>query len=86
MFRALRDSDLPQNTRYSVTVGESQKLTEADWILSDPTEVIATIIMLNESDGYVGSKAIGENFNRNSNSKALPVPRSYLLGSGPRQL
>lgn len=81
MFRALRDSGLPTNTAYCVTIGESQKLTDADWILSDPTEVVATIMMLNDT-GYAGS-VVGEGTRQNSNSKALPVPRSYLLGSGP---
>lgn len=83
MFRALRYSGLPENTVYSVTIGESQKLTDADWILSDPTEVIATIMMLNESDGYSGGDGTGQSDNSKRNSKMLPVPRSYLLGSGP---
>ncbi|CAD6572669.1 MAG: threalose-6-phosphate phosphatase [Alectoria sarmentosa] len=80
MFRALRDSDLPKNTVFSVTIGESQKLTDADWILSDPTEVVATIMMLNESDGYIGGEDTGQS---GSSNRVLPVPRSFLLGSGP---
>lgn len=84
MFRALRDSGLPKNTVYSVTIGESQKLTDADWILSDPTEVIATIMMLNGSARYTGEQGTGQNGNNKGNSQVLPVPRSYLLGSGPK--
>ncbi|KAF6234231.1 hypothetical protein HO173_007651 [Letharia columbiana] len=83
MFCALRDSGLSKDTVYSVTIGESQKLTDADWILSDPTEVIATIRMLNESDGYIGGGGTGQNGNSKRDSKVLPVPRSYLLGPGP---
>ncbi|KAL9071561.1 MAG: hypothetical protein Q9161_004128 [Pseudevernia consocians] len=83
MFRALRHSGLPKNTVYSVTIGESQKLTDADWILSDPAEVIATVMMLNESDGHTGGEDIGQNGNSKRTSKVLPVPRSYLLDSGP---
>lgn len=83
MFRALRDSGLPKNTVYSVTIGEIQKLTDADWIVSDPTEVIATIMMLNESDGCIEGEGTGQNGKSKRSSKVLPVPRSYLLGSGP---
>lgn len=83
MFRALRDSDLPKNTLYSVTIGESQKITDADWILSDPTEVVATIMMLNESDEYIRGKETRQNGDSKRNSRVLPVPRSFLLGSGP---
>lgn len=83
MFRALRHSGLPKNTVYSVTIGESQKLTDADWILSDPAEVIATVMMLNESDGHIGEEDIGQNGISKRSSKVLPVPRSYLLDSGP---
>ena len=81
MFRALRDSGLSQNTIFSVTIGESQKLTDANWILSDPNEVIATTIMLNESDRYDRLEGTKHNGNSKRNSKVLPVPRSYLLGS-----
>ena len=77
MFRALRVSGLPNDTVYSVSIGEDQKLTDADWILSDPSEVVATIMTLNKSDEDHERNCSGEN------SKVLPVPRSYLLGSGP---
>ena len=83
MFRALHVSGLPNKTVYSVTVGEDQKFTDADWILSDPTEVIATIMMLNDSDEHNEGGLIGQNGNSKRNSRGLPVPRSYLLGSGP---
>ena len=83
MFLALRHSGLPNNTVHSVTIGESQKLTDADWILSDPAEVIATIMMLNDSDEHVGEEDTEPNGKNKRNSKVLPVPRSYLLGSGP---
>lgn len=81
MFRALRDSGLPQDTVYSVTIGESQKLTDADWILSDPTEVLATIMMFNETDGHSGGEGTRQD-GKKRNSNVLPVPRSSLLGSG----
>ena len=45
MFRGLRTSNLPQGAVYSVKIGGNP--TEADWYLSDPEEVIATIMALN---------------------------------------
>lgn len=83
MFRALRHSGLPDKTVYTVTIGDSQKLTNADWILSDPTEVIATIMMLNGSDRYSEEEDDGHNGHSKRSSKVLPIPRSYLLGSQP---
>ena len=50
MFRALHVSGLPSDTLYAVTITGIQKLTDADWVLPDTREVIATIMMLNESD------------------------------------
>lgn len=50
MFRALHVSGLPSDTLYTVTINGIQKLTHADWVLTDPREVIALIMMLNESD------------------------------------
>ena len=50
MFRALRGSGLPKNTVFTVSIGEDQKLTDADWSLPDTKEVIATIMMLCISD------------------------------------
>ena len=81
MFRALRVSGLAKNTVYTVTIGEDQKFTDADWILSDPTEVLTTIMMLNDSDEHYEGELIGQNGNSKRHSKGLPVPRSYLLGS-----
>ncbi|KAH8688850.1 putative alpha,alpha-trehalose-phosphate synthase subunit Tps2 [Talaromyces proteolyticus] len=49
MFRALRDSDLPADHVFSVTVGASSKQTLASWHLLEPADVISTIGMLNNS-------------------------------------
>ena len=83
MFRALRYTGLSLETVYCVFVGESQKFTEAGWILSDPTEVIAIIMSLNNSDGFNEWEDIGQDDKKRSNSKVFPVPRSHLLGSKP---
>lgn len=83
MFRAIRASDLPGRGVYTVTIGDGVKSTDADWYLSDPTEVLATIMMLNNSD-LVGD-VTGEGGRRNDNSprhsQVLPMPRSYLIRS-----
>lgn len=71
MFRALQQSGLPKDTVYTVTVNEIQKHTDAEWFLSDPREVIATIMMMNQSDSCI-EEAVAR--------KPLPVPRSYLVG------
>lgn len=47
MFRALRHSDLPPESIFSVTVGASSKQTLACWHLLEPADVVATIGMLN---------------------------------------
>ena len=83
MFRALRASGLPKNTVYTVSIGDDSKLTDADWTLSDPREVIATIMTLNKSDEQLEEDSSGGNSDSKRSSKALPVPRSYLLGSSP---
>ncbi|KKA16990.1 Alpha,alpha-trehalose-phosphate synthase (UDP-forming) [Rasamsonia emersonii CBS 393.64] len=49
MFRALRNSDLPPEHVFSVTVGASSKQTLASWHLLEPADVIATIGSLNSS-------------------------------------
>ena len=49
MFRALRDSGLPNDNVFSVTVGASSKKTLADWHLLEPADVIATVALLNGS-------------------------------------
>ena len=83
MFRALRTSGLPLSTVYNVFVGESQKVTDADWIVSDPTEVIATIMSLNNCDKINEREDVGQDVRKKRNSKVYLVPRSYLLGSSP---
>jgi trehalose 6-phosphate synthase/phosphatase len=47
MFRALRQTDLPKDSVFAVTVGASSKKTLASWHLLEPTDVIATIGVLN---------------------------------------
>ncbi|EEP82071.1 hypothetical protein UREG_06936 [Uncinocarpus reesii 1704] len=47
MFRALRRSNLPADLVFSVTVGASSKQTEASWHLLEPSDVIATVSLLN---------------------------------------
>jgi trehalose 6-phosphate synthase/phosphatase len=49
MFRALKKFDLPADHVYTVTVGASSKQTEAGWHLLEPSDVIETITMLNNS-------------------------------------
>ncbi|KAL1995414.1 hypothetical protein VTN49DRAFT_1601 [Thermomyces lanuginosus] len=49
MFRALRESSLPPQHVFSVTVGASSKQTLASWHLLEPADVIATITSLNNS-------------------------------------
>ena len=83
MFRGLRISGLPMNTVYTVSIGDDQKLTNANWTLSDATEVIATIMTLNKSDEQLEEDSSGQDSDSKRSSKALPVPRSDLLGSSP---
>jgi trehalose 6-phosphate synthase/phosphatase len=47
MFRALRQTDLPKDSVFAVTVGASSKKTLASWHLLEPADVIATIGVLN---------------------------------------
>ena len=54
MFRSLRAADLPGDQVFSVTVGASSKQTLATWHLLEPSDVIATVAMLN------GSVSIGD--------------------------
>ncbi|KAL4733394.1 glycosyltransferase family 20-domain-containing protein [Aspergillus similis] len=49
MFRALKKFELPGDHVYTVTVGASSKQTEASWHLLEPSDVIETITMLNNS-------------------------------------
>lgn len=47
MFRALRNTTLPKADVFSVTVGASSKQTLATWHLLEPSDVIASIALLN---------------------------------------
>lgn len=80
MFRALWAYGLPNNTLYTVRIGDDQKPTNAEWALSDPTDVISTIMLLNKSDEQHEEYISGQNSDSKRSSKPLPVPRSYLLG------
>jgi trehalose 6-phosphate synthase/phosphatase len=60
MFRSLRQSKLPTDHVFSVTVGASSKQTLASWHLVDPIDVISVISLLNGSAdaGNVGAIAV----------------------------
>jgi len=62
MFRSLRQSKLPTEHVFSVTVGASSKQTLASWHLVEPTDVISCISLLNGSAdaGNVGAVAVVE--------------------------
>lgn len=47
MFKSLRDSQLPKEHVFSVTVGASSKQTLANWHLLEPSDVISAIALLN---------------------------------------
>jgi trehalose 6-phosphate synthase/phosphatase len=47
MFRALRQSSLPAESVFSVTVGASSKQTLASWHLQEPSDVISALGILN---------------------------------------
>ena len=82
MFRALQDVVLPDDTRaYTVTIGDSLKITNAEWFLPDPREVLATIMTLNNSDQYSENED-EQGGSSKRNSSVLPIPRSYLVESG----
>lgn len=49
MFRALKQSELPSENVFSVTVGASSKQTLASWHLLEPHDVISCISLLNGS-------------------------------------
>jgi trehalose 6-phosphate synthase/phosphatase len=55
MFRALRESSLPEGDVFAVTVGASSKQTLARWHLLEPTDVIAAIATLSSSTSRSGS-------------------------------
>jgi trehalose 6-phosphate synthase/phosphatase len=60
MFRSLRQSKLPTDHVFSVTVGASSKQTLASWHLVEPADVISVISLLNGSAdaGNVGAVAV----------------------------
>ncbi|KAH6865239.1 glycosyltransferase family 20-domain-containing protein [Alternaria rosae] len=60
MFRSLRQSKLPTDHVFSVTVGASSKQTLASWHLLEPSDVISVISLLNGSAdaGNVGAIAV----------------------------
>ncbi|KAF1963334.1 hypothetical protein CC80DRAFT_397352 [Byssothecium circinans] len=62
MFRSLRQSKLPTDHVFSVTVGASSKQTLASWHLVEPSDVISVIGLLNGSAdaGNVGAVAVVE--------------------------
>jgi trehalose 6-phosphate synthase/phosphatase len=62
MFRSLRQSNLPNEHVYTVTVGASSKQTLAAWHLLEPSDVISIIALLNGSAdvGNVGAVAVVE--------------------------
>lgn len=57
MFQSLRESALPEESVFSVTVGASSKKTLATWHLLEPADVISTIALLN---GSTHSGAMGQ--------------------------
>jgi len=60
MFRSLRQSNLPTDHVFSVTVGPSSKQTLASWHLVEPSDVISVISLLNGSAdaGNAGAVAV----------------------------
>ncbi|KAH8724498.1 glycosyltransferase family 20-domain-containing protein [Phaeosphaeriaceae sp. PMI808] len=62
MFRSLRQSNLPPDHVFSVTVGASSKQTLANWHLVEPADVISCISLLNGSAdaGNAGAVAVVE--------------------------
>ena len=60
MFRSLRQSHMPEDHVFSVTVGASSKQTLASWHLVEPSDVISVISLLNGSAdaGNVGAIAV----------------------------
>jgi trehalose 6-phosphate synthase/phosphatase len=54
MFRSLRQSRLPKEHVFSVTVGASSKQTLASWHLIEPSDVISVLALLNETSDAEG--------------------------------
>ncbi|KAL9054006.1 MAG: hypothetical protein Q9162_004412 [Coniocarpon cinnabarinum] len=59
MFRALKSSSLPKKNVFSCTVGPSSKVTEADWHLLAPADVLSAVAMLNGSADDVNAGPVG---------------------------
>jgi trehalose 6-phosphate synthase/phosphatase len=57
MFRALRQSELPPDNVFTVTVGPSSKQTLAAWHVLEPTEILSTIGLLT---GNAESRDVGD--------------------------
>jgi len=60
MFKSLRNSNLPEEHVFSVTVGASSKQTLASWHLLEPSDVISAVALLNGSvdAGNIGPVAV----------------------------
>ena len=60
MFKSLRNSNLPKEHIFSVTVGASSKQTLASWHLLEPADVISAVALLNGStdSGNIGPVAV----------------------------
>ena len=57
MFKSLRNSALPPEHVFSVTVGSSSKKTLASWHVLEPADVISVIALLN---GAAHAPALGQ--------------------------
>lgn len=75
MFRSLRQSKVNIDHVFAVTVGPSEKETQARWHLQTPEDVVSAIAMLNNcadpddfeeagSSGVVGKSEVGESRSR----------------------
>jgi trehalose 6-phosphate synthase/phosphatase len=62
MFRSLKQSPLPPESVFAVTVGASSKQTIASWHLLEPSDVISVISLLNGAvdAGNVGPVAVAD--------------------------
>jgi trehalose 6-phosphate synthase/phosphatase len=58
MFRSLRQSELPVDHVFAVTVGASSKQTLASWHLLEPSDVISCVSLLNGAADAVNVGAI----------------------------
>jgi len=62
MFRSLKQSKLPPDHIFSVTIGASSKQTLANWHLLEPADVISVISLLSDSadTSNVGAVTVAE--------------------------